>query len=345
MRVETGALLALVGGADHTQSQFNRAVQARRQPGSCFKPFVFAAGIEAGARDEEGGLTAATLLEDAPLELWAGGQRWSPQNFDRIYRGPVTVRRALEESLNVPTVRAAEAIGLERVIRTAHACGIVSPLPAVPSLALGAVEVTPLELATAFATLARRGERIDPWVVREVTDREGQTRTSASPQSEPVISPQAAFIVHDMLEGVFERGTAASAASLGFVGPAAGKTGTTDDTRDAWFVGDASGVLALVWVGYDDNARTGLTGASGALPLWVDLMQRGPLEAPESWSVPPLGVIVRSIDPTTGDRALAGCPEWQDEWFVRGTEPTRPCAEHRDGFLRRWLRRLGPGLR
>ncbi len=341
LRVETGEILALVGGADHGRSQFNRAVQARRQPGSCFKPFVFVAGLEAAARDAAGGLTAATVLDDAPLELSVGGKRWSPQNFDRIHRGPVTVRRALEESLNVPTVRAAGRVGLDPVIRAARACGIESRLPAVPSLALGAVEVTPLELATAFATLARRGERVDPWVVRQVTDREGRTLLRGAPRRSQVISRQTAFIVHDLLQGVFERGTAAAAAELGFPGPAAGKTGTTDDTRDAWFVGDASGVLALVWLGHDDNSRTGLTGASGALPVWVDLMLRGPLE-PEVPAAAPWGLVVRRVDAATGGLALGGCPEWRDEWFVRGTEPTRPCSEHRAGLLRRWLQRLGP---
>ena len=150
------------------------------------------------------------------------------------------------------------------------------------------------------------------------------------------IDPAAAYLVHDALEGVFERGTARSAGALGHRGEGAGKTGTTDDTRDAWFVGYRSDALALVWVGYDDNARTGLTGATGALPIWVDLMGNGggPV-GDEPPILAPAGLVERRIDPETGGLLVRGCDEWRDEWFLRGTEPEKPCSEHRPGFFRR----------
>ncbi len=338
-RPDTGAVLAMVGGRDYGKSQFNRAVQALRQPGSSFKPFVFAAALEGGVRENADGITPATLLDDDPLELTSGGRTWRPENYDRQFRGPVSARQALEESLNVPTVRLASRIGLARVIDTARACGIESPLAEVPSLALGTAEVTPLELSTAYGTLARLGERIAPWIVEEVTDREGRALARRRGGSSRAISPEAAFLVDDMLLGVFERGTAASARALGYDEPAAGKTGTTDENRDSWFVGYTPDLLALVWVGYDDNSKTGLTGASGALPIWVDLMLRAPRER-SRWFEPPRRVVLRRIDPASGELLSGGCPEWRDEWFAWGTEPTQTCSLHRGGLFRRWFRRF-----
>jgi len=339
---QSGRILAMVGGRDYSESQFNRAVQAQRQPGSCFKPFVFAAGFEREIHGEPGGFTPATLLDDSPYELTSGGEPWRPENYDREFRGPVSVRRALEESLNVPTVRAAAQVGVARVIETARACGIDSALAPVPSLALGVGEVTPLELSAAYGTLARLGDHVTSWIVQEITDREGRPLARHEGARTRAISSQTAFIVNDLLEGVVERGTARSAAALGYRGRASGKTGTTDETRDAWFVGYTPELLALVWVGYDDNARTGLTGATGALPIWVELMRRGPAVAAagEARSEPPWGLVQRRIDPATGGLVQRGCPEWKDEWFARGTEPTEPCGEHRGGRFRRWFRRV-----
>jgi penicillin-binding protein 1B len=339
-RPSSGAIVAMVGGRDYAQSQFNRAVQARRQPGSCFKPFVFAAGLAPGPGGEQAPLlTLATLLDDAPLEIVSGGRTWSPENYDHLFRGPVTARRALEESLNVPTVVAARHVGIERVIDTAEAAGIVSPLPALPSLALGTVEVTPLELSTAYGTFARLGERLTPWVVSEVTDSQSRVLARRKVVRERAIDERAAFLIHDALEGVVARGTAKSAADLGFRGTAAGKTGTTDDTRDAWFVGYTSDVLGLVWIGYDDNARTGLSGATGALPIWVEVLGGGPVSGEDGRPAPPPGLVVRRLDPATGGLVVRGCPEWRDEWFLRGSEPTRTCPAHRGSWIRRWLGR------
>jgi penicillin-binding protein 1B len=333
----TGAIRAMVGGRDYRQSQFNRAAQARRQPGSCFKPLVFAAGFEAAIDGDPDGLTPATVLDDLPLELVSGGRKWAPLNYDREFRGPVTARQALEESLNVPTVRAAQRVGLDAVVSTARRLGIESPLAEVPSLALGTAEVTALELAAAFGTFADGGMRTTPWVVRQVTDRDGTPIAGRAVDRARALHEATAFLVRDLLVGVIERGTGQSARAWGFDGVAAGKTGTTDDMRDSWFVGFTADVLALVWVGYDDNSRTGLTGASGALPIWVDVMRHIPDE-PLALDLPD-GIVVREIDPESGQLAAAGCPRTVPEIFARGTEPEESCELHQ-GRFRRWLRRF-----
>jgi len=337
-RPSDGAVLAMVGGRDFRESQFNRAVQARRQPGSCFKPFVYAAGFERSLAGSDGGLTPATLLEDTPLDLRVGGKQWRPSNYDHRFRGTVTAREALEQSLNVPTVRAARRVGLERVVRTARACGITSPLAVLPSIALGTAEVTPLELAAAYGTFHQRGVHREPWVIRAVAWTDAEALESPPRASTAALSPQTAYMVDDVLRGVLDRGTARSAARLGFRAAAAGKTGTTDDTRDAWFVGYSGNLLALVWVGYDDNARTGLTGASGALPIWVELMKRSvPDEGPTHR--PPTDVVRVRIDPESGLPAGPKCPQSTEELFVRGSEPKGTCPLHQ-GRFKRWLRKL-----
>lgn len=339
LRPSDGALLALVGGRNHGRSQFNRATHARRSPGSTFKPFVFLAGLERARHDPEFDFTVATVFDDAPLELKAGGKLWHPANYDRRFRGAVPVRQVVEQSVNVPTVRAAMQIGLENVVAMARRCGFESELEAVPSLALGAEEVTPLELATAYATLANGGRRVRPHGLESLIDRNGIPYDLPSHAPNPVLEPQVAYLVTDVLEGVFERGTARSAAKLGFVGLAAGKTGSSDGLRDAWFVGYTPEVLALVWVGYDDNRPVGLTGAAAALPIWVDLMRS--IGADDADPFPrPDGLVRVRVDPTTGQRATRGCPRTREEMFVRGTQPEEPCTRHgaknrRRGFWKR----------
>jgi penicillin-binding protein 1B len=344
LRPADGALLALVGGRDYGRSQFNRAVQARRSPGSTFKPFVFAAGLERALRQTDFEFTVATVFEDAPFEIKAGGKMWSPANFDRLYRGPVTVRDALEQSINVPTVRAALTVGLGEVVEVAHRYGIDSELEAVPSLALGAEEVTPLELATAYAPLANGGWRVHAHGLTALVDRDGVPRDPAIPPPEAVMEPALAYLVTNVLEGAVERGTARAAHDLGLTGHAAGKTGTSNDLRDAWFVGYTPDVLALVWVGYDDNRLVGMTGGAAALPIWVDLIARIG-EADADPFPRPDGIVEISIDPTTGQRATRRCPERRDELFLRGAEPEERCAvhggarEHRRPFWRRFGRK------
>jgi penicillin-binding protein 1B len=335
----TGAIRAMVGGRDYATSQFNRATHARRQPGSCFKPFVYAAGFERTVRGDGQGLTPATLLDDSPLEMVSGGETWRPANYDGEYRGWVTVRTALEQSLNVPTVRAAQRVGLERVVDTARRMGIESPLRSLPSLALGTIEVTPLELAAGYSTLARLGRQSRPWVIREIVDRDGNVLFRSRASWSRAISPQATYLVNRILHGVLTEGTARSAGSLGYHGGASGKTGTTDDTRDAWFVGYSDRLLSLVWVGKDDNSETGLTGATGALPIWVDLMARAGAEDRHAPTTVPEGIVERRIDPETGGLVRRGCPTWIDERFAEGSEPQHSCVLHGNRF-RRWFRKL-----
>ena len=329
----SGAVRALVGGREYARSQFNRATQARRQPGSAFKPFVYAAGFERAVQGQDHGLTPATLLDDSPLEMVSGGKSWRPANYDGEFRGWVTVRTALEQSLNVPTVRAARRVGLERVVDTAQRAGIDSPLRPLPSLALGAIEVTPFELAAGYSTLARLGRSARPWVIREVVDDEGRVLVRPEVEWSRALSPQAAYLVNHLLRGVLRQGTARSAAALGYRGGASGKTGTTDDMRDAWFVGYSSEWVSLVWVGYDDNSKSGLTGASGALPIWVDLMRRQGEDGPRPPDPVPAGIVERRIDPETGGLLRRGCERWIDERFAAGSEPRHDCAVHGDVFL------------
>jgi penicillin-binding protein 1B len=335
----SGAVLGMVGGRDHAQSQFNRAVQARRQPGSCFKPLIYAVGFELAIQGRREGLTPRSVLEDSPLEMQAGGQSWRPLNYDREFRGRVTVRRTLEESLNVPTVRAAQQVGLQRIIEGAHRAGIESRLAAVPSLALGAAEVTPIELATAYGTLANGGVRRSPWIVREIVDRRGRSLPLLATRVERALSPDAAFMVTDVLRGVLVRGTARSAAGMGYHGTAAGKTGTTDDTRDSWFVGYTSDLLVLTWIGYDDNARTGLTGASGALPIWVEVMGGHDGSSGGGGFDRPGGMMRLTVCADSGALAVKKCPHPVREDFARGLEPSQPCRLHQ-GKFKRWFGKL-----
>jgi penicillin-binding protein 1B len=334
----SGAILALVGGRDYQDSQFNRATQARRQPGSCFKPFVYLTAFAAAETGDDGALTPASMLDDSPLELQSGGKAWRPENYDGTFRGPVTARDALEHSLNVPTVRAALGVGLKRVIATARQCGLDESFEPLPSVALGAQEVTPLELARAYGAFATLGLRAEPRILQEVVSDDGKRLEKTATRIEQVIPPQVAYLIDNVLSGVLTEGTAASAGALGFRGEAAGKTGTTDDTRDAWFVGFTPEILALVWVGYDDNAKTGLTGATGALPIWVDLMMHVRHRWEGSVFTEPPGLEHAEIDPESGGIAVGGCPQRREEVFLAGTEP-QTCPLH-EGAFRRWWHNL-----
>jgi penicillin-binding protein 1B len=331
----TGAILALVGGRNYQDSQFNRVLKARRQPGSCFKPFVYLAAFEAAIDGDPGGLTPASLLDDSPYEIVSGGKTWRPMNYDETFRGPTSARAALEDSRNVPTARAAQAVGLRRVIETARKCGLDESFAPLPSLALGAQEVTPLQLATAYGTLAAMGLQAKPRIIQDVESRDGRKLEKHAPEIRQSARPAAVFLLEDVLRGVLTRGTAASSGALGFQGDAAGKTGTTDDTRDAWFVGFTPELLALVWVGYDDNAKTGLTGAAGALPIWVDVMMHTRHRWEGSSFPEPPGILHVEVDPESGELATRSCPERVEEIFAAGTEPPE-CSLHQSSFRRWW---------
>jgi penicillin-binding protein 1B len=341
LRPRDGAILGLVGGRDYGRSQFHRALESHRPPGSTFKPFVFLAAFERALLDGDFSFTPATLLEDEPLEIRSGGKDWSPANYDRTFRGPVTARQALEESINVPTVRAGLQVGPGAVVELARRCGIESPLEPLPSLALGTEEVTPLELAGAYSTFANAGWRIQPHALAGAFDRSGKAVANLNTDRVRVLEPRLAYLMTNLMEGVMERGTGKSSARLGFTGHAAGKTGSSDDLRDAWFVGYTPKLLALVWVGYDDNRPVGLPGAAAALPIWVDLMQRLGVEGDEEFRRP-RGILEVAIDPTTGARAVRACPQVTREIFLEGTEPEELCPVHggeRRGFWQRLFRR------
>jgi penicillin-binding protein 1B len=330
LRPESGQVVAMVGGRRYEESQFNRAVQARRQPGSLMKPFVYLTGFARSQRGEIPPFTAATLLEDEPLEILSGGEVWSPQNYDHEYHGVVSVREALARSLNIPAVRAARDVGLEEIIETLRRFGIGGRLLAVPSLALGAFEVSPLEVAAAFAAIANYGVRAEPVTVREVVTAEGQVAQSRHMELEPVITPQVAYLTIDLMRGVVAEGTAASLRALGFAGEVAAKTGTTDDLRDAWFVGFTPRLLTLVWVGYDDNQPIGLSGSQAALPIWAEMM-RGLASETGGTFREPEGMVWEEVDPGTGQVATWRCPDRRAELFVVGNEPGERCSEHDSG--------------
>src|SRR5439155_12585995 len=223
LRVADGAVVAMVGGRNYVRSQFNRAAQAHRQPGSLFKPFVYLAGFRKAQEAQDSSFTAATVLDDSPFQMEVAGQLWEPQNFDTEYRGPVTARRALALSLNVPTIRAAQMIGLQEVVRTARRCGVSSPLQPVPSLALGTFEVTPLEMASAYTAIAGLGMRSDPLAITAVIEEGGRMIATPAPAQKRVITPEAAYLTLDLMRDVVRYGTGAGIWSYGVRGDFAGK--------------------------------------------------------------------------------------------------------------------------
>jgi penicillin-binding protein 1B len=242
--------------------------------------------------------------------------------------GSVTVRQALEMSLNSATARLAQQVGLQEIRELAGRLGIEHELPQYPSLVLGAIEASPIEIAQAYAVLANQGFRAKLRTSKEVVDREGNPIERRRMEVEQVASPQATYLVTHILEGVLERGTATDARQLGFRRPAAGKTGTTNDSRDAWFAGFTPDLLTVVWVGFDQERKLGLTGASAALPLWTRFMSRATAGQPETSFLPPAGVTLVKIDRRTGGLATDACPETIEEAFLEGQAPTTPCPLH-----------------
>ena len=325
---QTGFIRALVGGRDYASSQFNRVTQARRQVGSVFKPIVYAAALESAFRRGGQVITALTQVEDAPTTFSHNGRRWSPQNYDARYLGWVGPRTALEQSLNVATVKFAERVGFETVARYAQRMGLQGKLEPLPSLALGAIEASPLEIAEVYAVLANHGLRASPFSVKEVMTADGRVLEKHHIGVEETLQPATAFLVTDFLTGVFARGTARSARRAGFQWTAAGKTGTTDEARDAWFAGYTPDLLVVVWVGYDDARPLGLTGAQAALPIWVEFMKEALAGRPAEEFRPPAGVLQVTVDPASGDIAHAGCPTHVTELFIAGTEPKAFCSLH-----------------
>ena len=325
LRPQTGEVLALVGGRDYGESQFDRCLQARRPAGSAFKPFVYAAGLEAlrGAPV----ITLASTLDDAPISIKTASGNWSPANYDHKFHGRVGVRRALEKSLNVATVRLAREVGTERIVDVARRLGIESPLDPVPALALGAADVTPLELARSYATLANGGARPTVRFFEDLSDASGRTLERNAGASERVIDAGTSYLTVSLLQGVVDRGTGHAVRTAGITGPVAGKTGTSDESKDAWFVGFTPELVAVVWIGFDEPRDMKLPAAQLALPIWLRFLKDATGGVvPGAFEVP-ASVRRVEIDPASGAVALAGCPRREFEYFLEGTEPRATCPE------------------
>jgi penicillin-binding protein 1B len=335
---KSGAILAMVGGRDYRTSQFNHAVQAKRQAGSLFKPFIYLTAFEQGLAANEGPITPATLVDDSPISFQQGTSSWIPQNYDRQFHGSITVRTALEQSLNIPAVRIAQSIGIPDIIRTLRSVGISGPMDEYLSLALGSSEVSLLEITSAFGALAQAGQYASPSgiasLVEQVSEQAGHQIRQQNLETTQAFSPQSAYLVTSILQGVVQRGTAAPAQRMGLTAKVAGKTGTTDDHRDAWFVGYTPDLVVGVWVGFDGGATLKLTGAQAALPIWVDFFRKAVPVLSIDFPVPP-GIVTRTIDPHTAQLATSACPDSFDESFIEGTEPTILCETHDPGILER----------
>ena len=321
---KSGHILALVGGRDFNESNFNRAVQAARQPGSAFKPFIYAAAMD-------NGYTPTEMILDTPVSFRAGnGLEWAPQNYDHKFRGPVTLRQALAQSLNVPAAKLLQKLGTPVVSSYARRLGIRSRLVADLSLSLGTSEVNLLELTSAYGVFANQGVRTAPVFVLKVADKNGKVLEQSRVTAEEALSPETALTMTSMLVSVMENGTAASSRALGLTVPAAGKTGTTDDYTDAWFIGYTPDLAAGVWVGFDRKRKIGpnMTGAAAALPIWVDMVAAATKGKPPADFSVPSGVVSRQICAQTGLLANPGCPETEVELFREGSEPTGACNVH-----------------
>ena len=326
----TGAIKAMMGGRDYASTQFNRCTQAARQPGSVFKPFTYLAAFET-TRHSDAPIRPTTWIEDEPFSWPYDRQVWTPANYRKEYLGRVTVRTALEQSLNAATARVAQRVGLEPILDVARRMGIHSSLPAYPSVVLGAAEVSPFEVAQAFAVLANGGVRAAPQAIKKVTDRGGLPVERNPVQIEQVVPADTAYLVTHLLEGVMDAGTGRPARAAGFARPAAGKTGTTNDYGDAWFVGFTPDLLVVVWVGFDHPHPRQLSGGQADLPIWTDFMKQATAGVAPTSFVPPPGVTLVRIDPTSGALATPNCPHALEEAFYAGDEPTTPCPLHGAG--------------
>ncbi len=320
---QTGHVKAMVGGYDFFRSEFNRAVQAKRQPGSAFKPFVYVAALEAG-------FTAATRVEDSPVIYPVGrnGNAWKPENYDRVFRGPTTLQQAVEDSVNVVTVKVQEQVGITSTIQVARRFGITSPLTLDLTLALGSSDLSLLELTSAYSAFANQGIWVPSTTIRYVTDPQGRLLEEHLPEGREAASPETAYVVTHMLKGVVERGTGQGAKALGR--PVAAKTGTTNDYSNAWFVGYTPRLTTGVWVGYDRPRSLGRdeTGSRVAVPIWTSYMQKVLTGTPKEDFPIPDGVVLAPVDLDASNE----CVEVVTMAFIQGTEPAVSCGPGRQGI-------------
>jgi penicillin-binding protein 1B len=326
----TGEILAFIGGRSYNQSQFNRAAAARRQIGSTFKPFVYLAAFEKAADEGTGDITPAAIIYDEPTTWNFDNQEWTPRNYDSEYDGAITLRRALAMSRNVAAVKVAEQTGYDRVVSLWKKAkiGNTDEVKPYPSVALGIVELTPLELAEAYTVFPNRGtvRKLRPLINITSGEDVAKPKVVAGPS---VARPSTAFLVTHMMRSVLNEGTAAGARGNGFTADAAGKTGTTNDLRDAWFVGFTPELLTVVWVGLDNNQPLGLSGAQAALPIWTSFMRNAVAGRGSSTFDAPDGISFIEIDRDTGKISTPICPRVTSEAFLAGTEPLGQCELHK----------------
>jgi len=320
---DTGAIRAMVGGRDYSQSQFNRVANAQRQPGSAFKPIVYLAALDPDRAPFSPPLTLASTLPDEPMTF----NGWTPANYERTYQPQVTVVQALYESLNVPTAYVGNELGAATIVKTAHEMGIHEDLPTVLPISIGADETTLLELTSAYQVFATEGEQSPPYAVEAVVDAKGHQIYQHEDEQNRVIRPAVAYLITGALKAVLRYGTGASAGRLGLDFPAAGKTGTTQDYKDAYFIGYTPAIVCGVWVGFDEPESLGLTGAQAALPAWVQFMQDAAPADPEDFPEPS-GITMATIDPESGGLATSACPKQVSLPFLIGTAPTQMCPLH-----------------
>jgi penicillin-binding protein 1B len=327
MNAKTGEIVAMVGGRDYSKSQLNRAATAMRQPGSVFKPFVYATALNTAYDRVPRLITPATTYIDEPKTFTYDNQEYSPGNFGETYRhAPVTLRDALVNSLNVITVDVAMEVTIGRVMALAAKAGLPKPARAYPAMALGTSEATPLQVASAYTAFANLGTRTTAIPINRITTGNGVTIAAPTAQKNEVMRPDVAYVMNSFMKDVINRGTAAKVRARGLKANVAGKTGTS---RDGWFAGFTPNLVCVVWVGFDDGSQLGLTGANSALPIWTDFMQVALSEHPEwqgDWQMPE-GIEQVAINPKTGEIADENDPDRRIELFINGTaSETGPTA-------------------
>ena len=326
MQPKTGYILAMVGGRDYGTSQFNRATQAKRQPGSSFKPIIYLTALDS--------FSVTTRLANTPREFIINGKSWHPKNFEDNAKADVTFREGLAESHNLATINLAMEIGLDHIVDTAARFQFSTPVKPYPSAALGAFEVIPLELARAYCVFASGGIQPFPLSLKEVKSETGQILEQRHASIKRLIPPDKAYIINDLLKSVVTRGTARSLKNGGVNWPVAGKTGTTNDSRDAWFVGYTPDILALVWVGFDNGDSVSVTGAKAALPIWTELMKAVPQYVSGEWFTMPEGVVRRVVCSESGKLAVKGsCPDPVEEVFLEDQAPVEVCPVHTENSI------------
>lgn len=320
---QNGHILAMIGGRNYGTSQFNRITQSKRQPGSIFKPFVYATALET-AYDGLSPLTMASAVLDQPTSFTFENLNYEPKNFKEEYLGQVTMRQAITKSLNIATIKFAEKVGYPKVVDLAKRLGLNEQIKPYPAMAIGSFEITPLEMVRAYTAFAHSGLLSDLTAVLEICNSSAKPISEAKSEPKRALTPQIAFLVTSLLQSVIDNGTGQGARARGFTLPAAGKTGTS---HDGWFAGYTPDLLCIVWVGFDDNRELGLSGSQSALPIWTEFMKKAAVLRPlkgETFSMPD-EVVQVEIDPTTGLLATERCLQREMEYFIEGTQPTLQC--------------------